>query len=112
MKFGARLQEQIDPEYADKYLNYDLLKSMILEMEANQCGSLPDDNLKIRSLTLGPPTNSAGQPLKQSNFNQERFFATLEDEMRKIDNFTSKKVIILIMIIRVFVISLNLGERN
>lgn len=43
------------------------------------------------SLTKSEPTNSKGVPNKSATIKtQEQFFAVLESEMRKIDNFTKK----------------------
>jgi len=39
MKFGENLKSQIVPEWADHYLDYDLLKSIIKEMEESQLDS-------------------------------------------------------------------------
>lgn len=92
MKFGVYLREQTDPEYADQYLNYDFLKQLIKELEEMEFG-VPDDSLNVRSLTLPRPTNSAAQPIKASHeSNQEGFFSVLDQEMKKIENFTKKKV--------------------
>ena len=94
MKFGVYLKEEIDPLFMNQYLDYDLLKKMIKELEEMEFGSLPDDGLNVRSLTLPRPTNSAGQPIRnpQIESNQEMFFTVLEQEMKKIEKFTKKQV--------------------
>lgn len=92
MKFGVYLKEEIDPRLADQYLNYDLLKNLIKELEELEFG-ISDDSINARSLTLPRPTNAAAQPIQSSReSNQEKFFATLEQEMKKIEKFTLMKV--------------------
>jgi SPX domain protein involved in polyphosphate accumulation len=94
MKFGEHLQEQInqDQENAEHYLNYSLLKQLIKELEEMEFG-IPDESLNVRSLTLPRPTNSAGQPIEASReSNQEIFFSILDQEMKKIETFTKKRV--------------------
>jgi SPX domain protein involved in polyphosphate accumulation len=92
MKFGVILKENIDPEFENQYLDYDRLKKLIKELEEMEFG-VQDDGLNMRSLTLPRPTNSAAQPIEASHeSNQEGFFHLLDQEMKKIENFTKKKV--------------------
>lgn len=58
MKFGIYLREHEDPQNKGQYLNYDLLKNMIKELEEMEFGTMDDDSLNVRSLTLPRPTNS------------------------------------------------------
>ncbi len=44
------------------------------------------------SLSIPRPTNAAGMPLAGKQISQEQFFAFLEQEMRKIEQFTKKQV--------------------
>ena len=43
MKFGVYIKDQVSPEWAEHYLNYDLLKETIKEMEELQLNSVPKD---------------------------------------------------------------------
>ena len=52
MKFGVYLKEQIAPEWADHYINYDTMKNTIKEMEDSQFGSLPNDGRLLIHDTL------------------------------------------------------------
>jgi hypothetical protein len=44
---------------------------------------------------MPPPTNAAGMPVERiaSEISQEKFYGFLEQEMRKIEQFTKKQVI-------------------
>eukprot|EP01035_Chromulina_nebulosa_P021280 gene21280-27573_t len=96
MKFGEYLKEHTDPDKINYYLNYDLLKNVIKELEDLEFGNLQTDDsaINVRSLTLPHPTNAAAQPIKLANIeaNQEMFFSMVEQEMRKIERFTREQV--------------------
>jgi SPX domain protein involved in polyphosphate accumulation len=91
MKFGEYLREQKNPEWQNSYLDYDKLKDMIKELESRHVGVLVTG--KGTSLSVARPTNAAGMPQAGEGITQEQFFSFLEQEMRKIDQFTKKQVI-------------------
>jgi preprotein translocase subunit SecE len=43
-------------------------------------------------LSIPRPTNAAGMPVEGTQMTQEQFYAFLEQEMRKIEQFTKKQV--------------------
>lgn len=50
-------------------------------------------NFVVTSLTIPRPTNAAGMPVDRAQeMTQEQFFLFLEQEMRKIEQFTQKQV--------------------
>ena len=53
------------------------------------------------SLSIPRQTNAAGMPMEgpASNISQEQFYAFLEQEMRKIEQFTKKQVFIYTILI-------------
>jgi hypothetical protein len=54
----------------------------------------PSDRAEKVSLTKSQPTNAKGVPDKATTVKtQEQFYAMLESEMRKIDDFTKKMVV-------------------
>jgi hypothetical protein len=46
----------------------------------------------VTSLSIPRPTNAAGMPVEGTQMTQEQFYAFLEQEMRKIEQFTKKQV--------------------
>ena len=95
MKFGEYLKENMVSEWSGKYVNYDALKSIISSLEEkNAMGNLSvTSESKQVSLTMALPTNAAGQPLRgRSDVSPEQFFGLIELEMKKVDDFTKKKV--------------------
>lgn len=95
MKFGEYLRQHMDDSKKNQYLNYDLLKKMIFELEEKEFGQVNNtDEVNIMSLTIPLPTNAAAQPVDKStaDINQEKFFAVLEEEIRKIQRFTKEEV--------------------
>lgn len=95
MKFGKYLQENKNPEWKTMYLDYDKLRDMIKALEANtkNVAPAPSGGVGI-ALTVSLPTNSAGMPIDKaySEMTQEQFYSFLEQEMRKIEQFTKKMV--------------------
>lgn len=89
MKFGEYLRTQKAPEWQDYYIDYDQLKQMIKELEEIHLAVAPV-NQRIASLSVPVPTNAAGMPVEPMS--QEKFYAFLEQEMRKIEQFTKKQV--------------------
>ena len=100
MKFGEYLRSQKVPEWQYSYLDYDRLKNMIKDLEERHL-SLPQDTGKGTSLSIPRQTNAAGMPIEEasSNISQEQFYGFLEQEMRKIEQFTKKQVIYLLDIL-------------
>lgn len=115
MKFGEKLRSQAVPEWQQMYLDYDKLKGMIKELEEKhlyypQMTEKGKPNELIRninvilnrdffitkgtSLSIPRPTNESGMPVERSDndVSQELFFRVLEQEMRKIEEFTKKQV--------------------
>lgn len=85
------MNSQKVPEWQHYYLDYDRLKEMIKELEEIHL-VMPSENNKATSLSIPRPTNAAGMPLAGKQISQEQFFAFLEQEMRKIEQFTKKQV--------------------
>ena len=95
MKFGLYLHENQDSEWAGMYLDYDQLKSMIKKLEEIHIDAVSPKTTKGTSLSVSRPTNSAGVPSARGSaeqITQEHFFTYLEKEMKKIEQFTKKKV--------------------
>lgn len=94
MKFGEHLRSQKYEPWSYAYLDYDKLKNMIRELEDQQLLNYQQDmGAKGTSLSIPRPTNAAGVQY-QTNIavTQEQFYAFLEHEMRKIEQFTKKQV--------------------
>jgi SPX domain protein involved in polyphosphate accumulation/uncharacterized membrane protein YidH (DUF202 family) len=89
MKFGEYLHAQKAPEWQNYYIDYDQLKLLIKELEETLLAAAPI-NQRTASLSVPLPTNAAGMPVEQMS--QENFYAFLEQEMRKIEQFTKKQV--------------------
>eukprot|EP01031_Cornospumella_fuschlensis_P036887 gene36887-44750_t len=91
MKFGEYIRDQKVPEWQFYYLDYDNLKEMIKALEAIHLAA-PLDTEKVTSLSIPRPTNAAGMPVEGKHITQEEFYAFLEKEMRKIEQFTKEQV--------------------
>ncbi len=94
MKFGEYLRENKIPEWDSFYLDYDLLKKLIKELENFATASVPTGE-HTTSLTTPEPTNASGMPVLArtgSTTSHERFYAILEKEMGKIQQFTKRQV--------------------
>ena len=87
MKFGNYLNENKEIGWEDMYVNYDYLKKVIKSLE----NVLPDSAKPGfgTSLSVPRPTNAAGVP---DALTQESFYTLIEEEMKKIDQFTEKVV--------------------
>lgn len=88
MKFGNYLNENKEIGWEDMYVNYDYLKKVIKSLE-----NVHSDTTKQgygTSLSVPRPTNAAGVP---DELTQESFYKLIEDEMRKIEQFTEKMVL-------------------
>ena len=65
MKYGAYLRDNINPEWADQYLDYDKLKKMIKILQAKfkhankNPGAISAGSV---SVSVPRPTDAAGQP--------------------------------------------------
>jgi len=94
MKFGQYLQENKNPDWKNMYIDYDKLKDMIKALEEKHLG--PTQLSKGISLTVPMPTNAAGMPVAKefADMTQEQFYSFLEQEMRKIEQFTKKMVLL------------------
>ncbi len=89
MKYGEYFNAQIEEEWRKYYMQYDQLKSILKNMEESE---LPVSNGGIgASLSTPVPTTSQGLQLGQI-FSQEEFFRLLDEDMRKIEDFTKSKV--------------------
>jgi len=91
MKFGEYLRTNAVPEWLDKYLNYDQLKKLIKILEDKHVDGQQSTGIGT-SLSVPRPTNAAGMPVDETT--QEDFFIFLENEMRKIEEFTKQQVYI------------------
>lgn len=92
MKFGKYLLENQTEEWKQMYIDYDKLKKLIKILAGLQLTS-PQDGSKGTSLSVAMPTNAAGIPMTGDlSVTQENFYAVLEEEMKKIDNFVKEKV--------------------
>ena len=92
MKFGEHLTDNKVQEWKSMYLDYDKLKKMIKSIESMQISSSITTE-KGTSLSVPRPTNAAGIPFEsKGEATQEMFFNFLDQEMRKIDQFTKKMV--------------------
>ncbi|KAJ1436068.1 VTC domain-containing protein [Ochromonadaceae sp. CCMP2298] len=94
MKFGQYLATQKVPEWQSSYLDYDALKTMISKLEELHIMNPQNTGEKGASLSISRPTNAAGMPTQRldSGISQEDFYAFLEREMRKIEQFTKHQV--------------------
>lgn len=94
MKFGENLRQNMVAEWAEHYLDYDKLKSIIRELEASQVNKQRSDLLSISSLTIGQQTDAAAQPIERESSprTQENFFSLLDEQMKKIEQFTKTQV--------------------
>eukprot|EP01038_Epipyxis_sp_PR26KG_P008677 gene8677-11725_t len=97
MKFGEYLNSEKVLEWQHSYLDYDKLKSMIKDLEDKHLFSPPQDGGKTTSLSVPRPTNAAAMPYDQvgngsSETTHEQFYSFLEQEMRKIEQFTKRQV--------------------
>jgi len=90
MKFGEQLRAKMVKEWEDKYIDYDRLKHLISELE--QLHITYDTSQNPVSLAKPVPLNAAAQPRSKSEVTHEEFFALLESNMRKIENFTKEQV--------------------
>lgn len=92
MKFGERLEKEKRPQWANFYIDYHKLKSMILDLETQERYKGSDDlEQQNTSLSIPLPTGSSGAPVLRE-YSQEAFFHVLEQEISKISNFTRDKV--------------------
>lgn len=92
MKFGEYLRSQKTDEWKDFYLDYDQLKKMIKQLEQAHL-MVPQSSISGgTSLSIPRPTNAAGMPVQGPAVTQEQFYAFLEQEMRKIEQFTKSQV--------------------
>lgn len=95
MKFGLYLKENEDEAWSGMYLDYDKLKSMIRQLEEIHIDAVSPKTTKGTSLSVTRPTNAAGVRVSRGSgeqITQEHFFSFLESEMKKIEQFTKKKV--------------------
>eukprot|EP00981_Chlorochromonas_danica_P013550 scaffold6470_cov243-Ochromonas_danica.AAC.2 len=92
MKFGEYLRTNKVADWQHFYLDYDKLKGMIKELEAIHLAAPADHSGTATSLSVPRPTNAAGMPVEGPHVTQEQFYAFLEQEMRKIEQFTKKQV--------------------
>eukprot|EP01041_Mallomonas_annulata_P011239 gene11239-23500_t len=92
MKFGQYLIDNKNPEWRTMYLDYDKLREMIKALQFKNVG--PVTTGKGIALTVPLPTNAAGMPIDRAvlELTQEQFYSFLEQEMRKIEQFTKKMV--------------------
>jgi SPX domain protein involved in polyphosphate accumulation/uncharacterized membrane protein YidH (DUF202 family) len=108
MKYGLYLKDSANAEWKDQFLDYDRLKGLIKTLQqkfklANQ------DPVGISSggvsVSVPRPTDAAGQPKAPTRIDradsmmgaenvdsQEEFYTVLEDEMKKIEQFTIQKL--------------------
>lgn len=95
MKYGQYLQENKIPEWHDKYLDYDALKSIIKILEDKVDSNPIDDSASIVAMTVPSQPDAMGMP-KEGNLKtrdtQEAFFQKIEQEMKKIHDFMKEKV--------------------
>jgi SPX domain protein involved in polyphosphate accumulation len=96
MKFGKYLLENREPEWESSYVDYNYLKKVIKSLEAVQ--PISPSATMATSLSIPRPTNAAGVPM--SKLTQESFYKLLEDEMKKIEQFTQLIVSFLFLLIR------------
>ena len=89
MKFGKYLIENREPEWESFYVDYNYLKNVIKSLEAVQPVS-PSATMGATSLSIPRPTNAAGVPT--SKLTQESFYKLLEEQMKKIEQFTQSIV--------------------
>lgn len=109
MKYGAYLSDNLNPEWADQYLDYGKLKKMIKVLQAKfkHANENPDIiSGGSVSVSVPRPTDAAGQPKQPTALDradsmmdgstdvdsQEGFYSFLEKEMKKIEIFTIKKL--------------------
>ncbi len=92
------------PEWQAMYLDYNKLKKMIKALESlHIAANVPSG--KGTSLSVPRPTNAAGIPLERpEEATQEQFYNMLEQEMRKIEQFTKKMVNLCIILIELSII--------
>jgi len=94
MKFGLYLDVNKDPEWAEYYIDYHALKKIIGDLEHAHIMSPGPNPQRILSLSVPAPTNAAVQPHAngdKTELNQEVFFNRIEQEMKKVSKFTTKK---------------------
>ena len=96
VKFGEFIKEGLNPEWKEMYMDYDKLKDMIIALEQKHFGEAPTG--KGIALSVPAQTNAAGIPVDMdpalASLTQEQFYSFLEQEMRKIEQFTKKMVYI------------------
>jgi len=93
MKFGEYLRKQQDAEWKSNYINYDHLKFLIKELEPMEGkGPAVEENKRETSLSVSRPTDQSGMPINTPAVTAEMFYVFIEDEMRKIDQFTKDKL--------------------
>jgi SPX domain protein involved in polyphosphate accumulation len=90
VKFGEYLRNNAANDWAPMYLNYAELRRIINDLEVLKFGEQESTGIGT-SLSVPRPTNAAGTPIK-ATISQEDFFVFLENEMRKIEDFTKLKV--------------------
>lgn len=75
------------------YLDYDRLVEMIELLEKKNLAGAEETGRSV-ALTVPQQTNAAGMPIEKAvaDMTQEQFYSFLEQEMRKIEQFTKKMV--------------------
>jgi SPX domain protein involved in polyphosphate accumulation len=92
MKFGEYLLKHRNPDWAENYLNYDYLKNLINGLETVKIDYNDDANIRGTSLSVPRPTNAAGMPQNEPTVTAEMFHTFVEQEMHKIDSFTTERI--------------------
>mmetsp|Transcript_16483 Transcript_16483/g.28259 ORF Transcript_16483/g.28259 Transcript_16483/m.28259 type:complete len:740 (-) Transcript_16483:558-2777(-) len=88
MKYGKYLEDKQRPEWSSYYVNYKALKDLIKEAQAeaeNGGAGGPAFSPRTTSLTVQRVTNQKASA-------SERFFKKLEEEVKKINDFTASLV--------------------
>jgi hypothetical protein len=83
MKYGEYIKKNLALEWAQHYLDYDLLKSTIYNLadEAKHT-SVHNEMERTTSLSVPLPTNAAGVPVEPTT--QENFHFLIDKEMKKV----------------------------
>lgn len=97
MKFGAYLESHLHKEWKDHYINYKKLKNVIKSLAEVERSAVfvPDGSSgageRVTSLSTNPSAAIKGK-FQGKDITESDFFAFLEEEMKKIDDFTNKKM--------------------
>mmetsp|Transcript_22902 Transcript_22902/g.40568 ORF Transcript_22902/g.40568 Transcript_22902/m.40568 type:complete len:682 (+) Transcript_22902:108-2153(+) len=91
MRFGAYLEAQRESGWESQYLSYDNLKRIINALASAGQGGEAGDESRFTSLSVKPSMGISGT-LDGKALTESDFFAALEADMKKVDNFTHEEL--------------------